>query len=136
MTVASLPRIELVTEVHDAGEGGAASCPHCGSLGRYVISFVTEDGEQRAAMRGCFKLFPHSRFVEQTQKLLMKERQAIAAEQAGNERGQKLNQWDDRQLNALHQLNKGHIELTQAMQIFQDAEMDKKNWMRSRGFCR
>jgi hypothetical protein len=59
-----LPAVLAITEVIDAGpcDGGygSAQCPHCGAEGRYVIKFLCEDGVQRGAMQGCFKLFPGS----------------------------------------------------------------------------
>ena len=56
-----LTGIKIMTGFHDAGpsEPGAPSafCPHCGSGGRYVWTFIGTDGSQRGAMKGCVKLF-------------------------------------------------------------------------------
>lgn len=58
---ANLPSVPAVLGVQDFGpcDGGegSATCPHCGAQGRYVISFLCDDGTKRGAMSGCFDLF-------------------------------------------------------------------------------
>lgn len=68
-----LSRIVAVLSVDDCGEG--AICPHCGAEGRYIYSFLCEDGTQRAAMRGCLGKFPqHPVFAPEMTRILDKER--------------------------------------------------------------
>jgi len=81
----TLPEILAVTGVRDYGPSdgeGSTACPHCGSRGRYVISFVCADGSRRGAMRGCVNLFPIARETSRAAKLIQEafERAAIAAE--------------------------------------------------------
>lgn len=61
--------VMVLTGYHDCGpcEPGAPSafCPHCGSGGRYVVSFICENGEHRGAMRGCIKAFRMTRLAAQ-----------------------------------------------------------------------
>ena len=58
---ADLPRILVVLGIQDFGPSdfgqSAATCPHCGAHGRYVMNFLCDDGTKRGAMRECFKLF-------------------------------------------------------------------------------
>jgi len=58
---ADLPAVLAVLDVRDYGPcdngEGSATCPHCGAQGRYVISFLCDDGTKRGAMQGCFQLF-------------------------------------------------------------------------------
>jgi hypothetical protein len=126
--VTSLPRVVAVTEIHDAGPGGA-SCPHCGAIGRYVIGFVTEDGEKGGAMRGCWKLFPKGEFVELTYQLIQKQMDA-------DEKGKKLATWDNEMLAALDGLENGRIGPDAARETIRQALLRKKNWMKSRGYRR
>jgi hypothetical protein len=56
----TLPAIVAILDKRDSGEYGNAVCPHCGALGRYVYTFVCEDGRRHGAMSGCIQLFPKS----------------------------------------------------------------------------
>lgn len=51
----ALPRIVRFVGTSDAPD---STCPHCGATGRYITTFVVEDGRTLGAMRGCLKLFP------------------------------------------------------------------------------
>lgn len=64
----------------------AAVCPHCGSEGRYIYHW-TEDGQERAAMAGCYKaLTGHLRKGEYEHYMeLLSEKQA---------KNKTLNSWD------------------------------------------
>src|SRR5690349_17478487 len=84
---ANLPEVVEIITIDDAGEGGAASCPHCGAIGRYVYHFTASDGQHYAAMRGCFSHFPKSRFAGRMAELLRKEIDA-------KKRGRQLASWD------------------------------------------
>lgn len=39
---------------------GVTHCPHCGARGRYVRTFLCEDGTTKEAMRGCYQKWPKS----------------------------------------------------------------------------
>jgi hypothetical protein len=53
-------RITNLADYGEAGVGmpGSTCCPHCGSWGRYVLTFECEDGSTYGAMRGCVQAWP------------------------------------------------------------------------------
>jgi len=128
------PKIVLITEIVDGGPGGAVSCPHCGSLGRWVTFFACEDGQKGGAMNGCIKLWPITPFAEKCRKLLLKQKQAIATE--GNQNSIKLNHWNMAQLDAIYRFSQDKIGLEEAIELIHQADRDKKGWMKKRGYCR
>lgn len=80
---AKLPEILAVTGERDYGPSGfdgdgSTNCPHCGSRGRYVVTFICADGSRRGAMRGCFKLFPIARDAARTAALIQKAFDRVA----------------------------------------------------------
>jgi hypothetical protein len=127
-----LPKIVAVLAKDDHGPcdaGATAVCPHCGADGRYVYTFLCDDGTTRGAMAGCIKLFPRSIAADECEKALAK---SCAA------RGGKgyLSRWDERMLNAIEQLQNGAIDCRTLEAIAQGIKMEKRNWMRSKGYCR
>lgn len=70
VVIAHFPRIVRFLETIDAPD---SECPHCGARGRFILTFVVEDGRQLAAMRGCAKLFPVSRIA--TEELRLRKKQ-------------------------------------------------------------
>lgn len=72
MPIQAYPRIVRFLGTHDSGEFGNATCSHCGALGRYETSFVTDDGKQGAAMAGCIKLFPVAQIAREELRLIEK----------------------------------------------------------------
>jgi len=68
-----LPTIVKFLSISDAGEFGAASCPHCGAAGRYVYKFVCSDGVERGAMAGCIKKFPMHFLAREHQRIIDKQ---------------------------------------------------------------
>jgi len=58
----TLPAIVAILGCQDGGpctDGEpTAHCPHCGAGGRWVWTFLCEDGTRRGAMAGCLQLFP------------------------------------------------------------------------------
>lgn len=124
--VSSFPRIVEILSYEDAGALGTC-CPHCGADGRYVVWFRTEDGARRGAMRGCFKLFPKSRYATRVERILEKERDARAL-------GRNLASWDRDVLDAIRRLPElGEAEVDR---IIARADMAKRNWMVARGYRR
>jgi hypothetical protein len=89
-----LPKIVLVESIDDAGEFGAANCPHCGAPGRYIVSFLCDDGTRRSAMRGCFKHFRRHRFANVALDAMTKETEY-------KRKGWKLPTWDQQKLDAI-----------------------------------
>lgn len=88
---ADLPKILAIIDVHDGGpcEGGmaTATCPHCGADGRFVYTFLCEDGTTRGAMKGCLSKFPHHPFANEMERILGKERDY-------EKKGWNLPKWD------------------------------------------
>jgi hypothetical protein len=117
--VFSFPRVVEVERIEDTGPDSGARCPHCGADGRYITWFVTEDGAHRGAMRGCYSLFPQSRYAARVAKILAKERN-----------GRRLAGWDQMALDAIRSLaTRGSAEVDRALR---DADLLKHNWIAAR----
>jgi hypothetical protein len=131
--------IALFTECSDAGpcEPGSPSafCPHCGSGGRYVWEFYCTNGERRAAMRGCLKLFRPSRLAVAQQAALAACREAREEEKATG-RPSRLASWNKDIEMATDLLCHGEITLAEAEGRIQAALACKKSWMVRRGYAR
>lgn len=85
-----LPRILALLGCEDHGpcdQGASACCPHCGADGRYVYSFLCEDGTVRGAMAGCLGRFPKHKFASKIKSIMDKERKYRST-------GWKLPTWD------------------------------------------
>jgi len=67
---ASFPRIVRFLETTDSP---GSSCPHCGADGRFILTFVVDDGRTLGAMRGCAKLFPVSQVAVEELRLRTKQ---------------------------------------------------------------
>lgn len=127
-----LPRIVAVLSCEDHGpcDGGAtAVCPHCGADGRYVYHFLCDDGTTRGAMKGCIKLFSMSPAAVECEKALA----AAAAFRQGKGFISRANQ---RMLDAIEQLRAGVIDARALAAIAEGVKMEKRAWMRRKGFCR
>jgi len=116
------PRIVRFLETLDAGEG--ATCPHCGATGRYILRFMTEDGRELGAMRGCAKLFPVSRIA--VEELRLRTKLADYEKQ-----GWSLNKRDSEALDAIDGFYAGMIGERAALAIVDRAK--RANTMRYRG---
>lgn len=62
---ANLPSVVRITQFEDCGPvldcmDKPGYCPHCGAEGRYIVHFLATDGQEYAAMRGCFAKWPKS----------------------------------------------------------------------------
>lgn len=124
-----LPQVLYIEYLEDAGEDGAASCPHCGALGRYTYFFVCTDGSQRDAMKGCFSHFPKHPFAERHAQILEKQK-------ANAKKGWSMASWDKKVMDAIEQFGRGEITEWQAKDVIRQADSDKKSWMKRKGFRR
>lgn len=111
----SIPMIIRFLGTSDAGEFGAAECPHCGAKGRYTAHFVLADGSHGAAMAGCLKLFPCSPVAREEARL--QKKQADYAK-----KGWKLNRGDTEALAALERFYAGIIDERAALAIVRSAK--------------
>lgn len=123
---ATLPRIIRFVGVHDSGEFGNATCPHCGADGRYVWTFITEDGVQRGAMAGCIQKFPVSKLADEHKRIIDRQRQRQA-------KGQSLASWDVRKLSAIAAVEAGTMDIATALVVIQSENVKRSEWMRKRG---
>lgn len=117
-TLASLPKIVAILSTTDAGEFGAATCPHCGADGRYVKTFKCDDGTTRGAMAGCIRLFPISPLAEEHSKIQDKVR-----------KGTKLNGWDTKKLAAIEAVLAGSSTEAEAIEVVRAQNFSRNAWM-------
>lgn len=125
----NLPQVLYVEHLDDAGEGGAASCPHCGALGRYTYFFTCADGSHRGAMKGCFSHFPKHPFADRHAQILEKQK-------ANAKKGWSMASWDKDVITAIERFGAGEITEVEANNIIRQADSNKKSWMRRKGFIR
>jgi hypothetical protein len=122
---ADLPRIIRFDGKSDAGEYGAATCPHCGADGRYVWSFLCEDGTRRGAMAGCIRLFPVSAVADEHRKIM--ERQADR-----EKKGRNLASWDVAKLAAIEAFHAGETTEGDALRTIETQNAKRTAWMNRR----
>ena len=116
--VSTFPKVVEVEGIEDACLD--AHCPHCGAMGRYIVRFVTESGAHMGAMRGCFQLFPKSKYALRTQKLLDKERTSRFG----------LASWDKKVLEAVRSLPElGEVQVDR---LISEADLAKHNYIAGR----
>lgn len=118
---APLPRIVRFLGTDDSPD---SECPHCGARGRFIHSFIVEDGRRLAAMSGCVKLFPVSRVALEEQRLRKK-----AADRA--KKGWVLNRDDRRALDAIERYFAGELEERYALSLVDSAKANNVNRARS-----
>jgi hypothetical protein len=123
--ISDLPKVVEITEITDAGEFGGASCPHCGADGRYITWFLTEDGQRRGAMRGCFALFPKSRYADRVERILQKERESAKT-------GRNLASWDREVLEAIRAFTRAEQTAEQTDAVIRSADNAKRLWIGKR----
>ncbi|MCL4296301.1 MAG: hypothetical protein KJ077_11255 [Anaerolineae bacterium] len=134
---ADLPKVLYIEGLDDAGEFGAATCPHCGAQGRYIYWFVCDDGSQRGAMRGCFEHFPKHPFADRYAQILDKEIQnAKRRRPAVQGQGWSLASWDASIKDAIEKYGAGQLSEAAAWEAIREADRAKKQWMKRRGFRR
>jgi hypothetical protein len=125
-TQRQLPRIIAILGRTDAGEYGAATCPHCGADGRYITTFVCEDGKTRGAMSGCIKLFPISPLANIHAKLLVK---AQANERKGWKR---FSSFDQPKMDAIEAVMAGTMTEDQAIWICKNQSAKAAQWLQNK----
>lgn len=125
---ANLPNVVEILSLEDAGEGGAASCPHCGAIGRYVYWFSADDGNHYGAMKGCFKHFPKSKYFERMADILRKEKEAA-------KKGRKLASWDQDVLNAIRALADNKTTQEGVDDVIARADRAKRAYMKRMGWA-
>ncbi len=118
----SLPRIVRFLETDDSP---GASCPHCGAEGRWILNFIVDGGARRAAMRGCVKLFPVSGVAREGLRLREKARRLA-------KQGWKLNQNDQRALDAVEAFEDGIGDERSVMRTVQLAKQCNQDRYRGR----
>jgi hypothetical protein len=137
---AKLPAIVAIVGVKDGGptDGGygSAICPHCGAEGRYVYSFICEDGKRRGAMAGCLKLFPKSNAPASRLVIEAHKRMREAAEAKPP---RKLASWWQAMIDATDALEKsgGGIDAVNAfVAAVGAAERTRQDWLSKNGYGR
>lgn len=130
----TLPKIIYFIGLNDHGpcEGGhgSAICPHCGAEGRYVWSFICEDGTTRGAMRGCVQLFPKHLFAVESLRILQKEQEYRAQKPTP----WNLPSWDLKIKEAIEQFAQGEIQEWEAEAIVKSEKSRAQNYRKNR--CR
>ncbi len=121
-----LPRVVMVTSIEDGGPDGTF-CPHCGAKGRFIIYFLAENGEQRGAMKGCFRKFPKHPLAAEAAELLERQRER-------QKKGQQLSGWDQTMLSAIEDYGEYRISEDQAMEIVRMQKARKAAWMKKRRY--
>jgi hypothetical protein len=124
-----LPTIVRFEGVTDAGEYGAATCPHCGADGRYVYTFTCDDGRRHGAMSGCVQLYPVSKLAEEHRRIL--DRQKDRAKRDG-----KLAGWDVAKLEAIDAAAAGTMTVADALAVVATENARRDAWMRRKGYRR
>lgn len=124
-TTTSLPRIVRFVSRYDSGEFGNATCPHCGAQGRYVETFLCDDGTERGAMAGCIKRFPVSKIAT--------EERSIRERQVERERdGRTLASWDRVKAEKIAAYYAGDLTEGQCLAWIADENAKRSEWMRNR----
>ena len=123
MTIQDYPKIIAFTGSYDSGEYGNATCSHCGAKGRYYRTFVCDDGTARSAMSGCITLFPMSPLAKEHSKVLDKVRS-----------GRKLNNWDNKKLEAIEAVIAGTMSPEQALGVVYEQNRRRQEWLGKKGY--
>lgn len=105
---------------------GVTNCPHCGARGRYVRTFICEDGTTKEAMRGCYQKWPKSELMP----VLVAESRNRA--EKATLRGKIVASWDRLTLEADEKFRLGHITFDQLRQEVSDQGARRNAWVRRR----
>lgn len=126
---AKLPKLLVLLGRHDSGEYGNAACPHCGALGRYVYSFLCEDGQRYGAMSGCIKLFPKA-----DPWLYSIIEKAFDKEQDAKDNKTKLASWWTEMIEAVNEVSNGKITVEEMRSRVRSAESRRQAWLTKNGY--
>lgn len=132
-----ISRLVLFTGYDDCGpcESGSPSafCPHCGSGGRYVWTFVCEDGTRRGAMRGCLQLFPQDSLAVKQLAAMERFIDAEQEKRAGRKGARGPTSWDAAVMAATDDLETGKASVEQAASRIRSAIQEREAWLYRRG---
>ena len=121
------PAFPRIIRFRGTDDAPGASCPHCGAEGRWIIRFTVEgpDGKpvDRAAMRGCVKLFPVSRIA--LEELRLRDKAEKYAKQ-----GWSLNRGDTHALEQIEAFYAGTVTERAALAIVDSSKA--ANMLRAR----
>lgn len=125
----TLPSIVAFIETHDSGEYGNATCPHCGAEGRYVHTFICDDGTRRGAMSGCINLFRVSK--DWATKLCM---EAFKRQRDAKDQDRRLATWWQEMIEACGKLGEGTISVEEWRSLVGQAENRRQQWLSNNGY--
>ncbi len=137
-TAAKLPAVLAYIGMTDCGpcDGEmSGTCPHCGAGGRYIFTFLCDDGTKRSAMRGCAQLFPGS--GSRSAKLVQ---EAFSRKAAAIEAKKKLaSWWADilQEVDAFHAAwPASQTEFALFSQRVQEIDARRQSWLKQNGYGR
>jgi len=129
--VSGLPTAKIIAVLHrsDAGPEGGDTCPHCGASGRYVLTFLCDDGVTRGAMSGCFQLFRRASgpVVALTRKACEKAAEARTSRRT-------LASWWEEILAATTRLGSGEITPNEHRALVLSADGRRREWLARKGY--
>lgn len=105
---------------------GSTSCPHCGAEGRYIYTWE-ENGVQRSAMAGCYKMLTGNFEKGENEKYfeLLSEKQA---------KGKELNGWDKTVIKMLEFKKNGTYPESWCNEKINNALTERKNFLAKKRF--
>ncbi len=140
---AALPTRIVTLETFDGGpmEMSNTRCPHCGAEGRYIHSFLCDDGRIHAAMSGCIKLYPYkpTTMSKMAELAIQKEQDLRDENRRSSSSGSsphKLTSWFQVTLDTLQKVKDGSISLVEADKIICEQSNKRYNWLRDKGYIR
>jgi hypothetical protein len=125
------PPVLITLHVQDSGEFGNAHCPHCGAAGRYITTYLTEDGEEYSAMAGCLNRAkkPHSQLARLTSEAFTRERDSKS-------KGKKLARWWQDIIDGVQAMRSGQIDIDTLRKGVAEIEIERQDWLRRNGYTR
>ena len=120
MTIQTLPKILRITGRIDGGEANSEICPHCGAEGRYITTFVLENGHEAGAMSGCLKLFPKSEYAAIYSKAIAKK---------------KPSRWDTDIMTGIDKYGRGELSKEQLDNGLRAISMERMTWRKRMGYA-
>jgi hypothetical protein len=126
------PSILAVIDIKDCGPCDpepSGVCPHCGAYGRWIYTCLMSDGTHKGMMKGCLHSFKRDACAVECERALSKQKEAIK----GNGY---VSKWDSQVINALDGFVAGTVSLLTLRAVCDGVRMQKKQWMRSKGYCR
>jgi hypothetical protein len=129
--MSALPTVKIVAILgkDDSGEYGNARCPHCGAEGRYVWTFLGDDGRRHGAMAGCLRLFKRAdSYVARVTAT------AIEKVEAAGREGKKAASWWTAIIDATDRLGSGLISISDHAEIVRHQDRLRWDYLERRGF--